>query len=145
MAAARQSAISLTPTLQLRLQLHIKPNASKSRIVALADDRIEVAILEAAREGEANKGVVKFISEVLGTRKSDATIVAGLKSRDKVVLIDGFGPATGNSNSKENEKEKGKAKAKAKVKGKVQDAEDQEAKNLIELAREKLLRYYEGS
>lgn len=48
------------------LQCHVKPGASKSRegVTALTDDAVEICVSARAREGEANKAVVKVLSEV---------------------------------------------------------------------------------
>lgn len=48
------------------LQCHVKPGASKSRegVTALTDDAIEICVAAQAREGEANKAVVKVLSDV---------------------------------------------------------------------------------
>ena len=48
------------------LQCHVKPGASKQRegITALTDNSIEVCVAAQAREGEANKAIVKVLSDV---------------------------------------------------------------------------------
>lgn len=54
------------PLGSLRLQCHVKPGASRVRegVLAVADDVIELCVAAQAREGEANKAVVKLLSEV---------------------------------------------------------------------------------
>lgn len=56
------------PLGSLRLQCHVKPGASRVRegVLAVADDVIELCVAAQAREGEANKAVVKLLSEVSG-------------------------------------------------------------------------------
>lgn len=48
------------------LQCHVKPGASKTRegVTGLTDDAIEICVAAQAREGEANKAVVKVLSDV---------------------------------------------------------------------------------
>ncbi|KAK1981530.1 hypothetical protein LZ30DRAFT_770742 [Colletotrichum cereale] len=75
----------------LYLQCHVKPGASRVRegVLAVADGAVELCVAAQAREGEANKAVIKLLSEpqVLGLPKSDLAISQGLKSRDKTVTI----------------------------------------------------------
>ncbi|KAK1948757.1 YggU-like protein [Colletotrichum sublineola] len=73
----------------LYLKCRVKPGASRMRegIVAVTDGAVELCVAAQAREGEANRAVIKLLSEVLGLAKSDLTISQGLKSRDKTVAI----------------------------------------------------------
>ncbi|SPO05215.1 related to DUF167 domain protein [Cephalotrichum gorgonifer] len=75
----------------LQLQCHVKPGASRVRegVLAVTDEVIELCVAAQAREGEANKAVVKLISEVLDTPKSEIQISRGMKSRDKTVVVSG--------------------------------------------------------
>lgn len=62
------AATKKEPLGSLRLQCHVKPGASRVRegVLAVADDVIELCVAAQAREGEANKAVVKLLSEVSG-------------------------------------------------------------------------------
>ncbi|KAK1572960.1 uncharacterized protein LY79DRAFT_569298 [Colletotrichum navitas] len=73
----------------LYLKCRVKPGASRVRegIVAVTDGGVELCVAAQAREGEANKAVIKLLSEILGLPKSDLTISQGLKSRDKTVAV----------------------------------------------------------
>ena len=55
-----------SPLGTLYLQCHVKPGASKVRegVTAVTDEVIELCVAAQAREGEANKAVVKVLSEV---------------------------------------------------------------------------------
>lgn len=55
-----------SPLGSLQLFCHVKPRASKVRegVVAVNDEVIELCVAAPAREGEANKAVVKLLSEV---------------------------------------------------------------------------------
>lgn len=50
----------------LYINCNVKPGASKSRegIARISDDAVEICVAAQAREGEANKAVVKVLSEV---------------------------------------------------------------------------------
>ncbi|KAL2129480.1 hypothetical protein VTI74DRAFT_7689 [Chaetomium olivicolor] len=75
----------------LYLHCNVKPGASKNRegVAAVDDEAVELCVAAQAREGEANKAVIKVLSEVLGLPKSDLQITQGLKSRTKTVAAVG--------------------------------------------------------
>lgn len=54
------------PLGSLRLQCHVKPGASAARegVLAVTNEAVELCVAAQAREGEANKAVVKLLSEV---------------------------------------------------------------------------------
>ncbi|KAK1638794.1 hypothetical protein BDP81DRAFT_422679 [Colletotrichum phormii] len=78
-----------SPLGTLYLQCHVKPGASRVRegVTAVTDATVELCVSAQAKEGEANKAVVKLLSGVLGVLKSDLAIIQGLKSRDKTVAL----------------------------------------------------------
>ncbi|KAL1839597.1 hypothetical protein VTJ49DRAFT_1340 [Mycothermus thermophilus] len=75
----------------LYLHCNVKPGASKNRegIASVGEEAVEICVAAQAREGEANKAVIKVLSEVLDLPKSDLQITHGLKSRNKTVAIVG--------------------------------------------------------
>ncbi|KEZ42866.1 Uncharacterized protein SAPIO_CDS5294 [Scedosporium apiospermum] len=79
------------PVGSLQLNCHVKPGASRVRegILSVSDEVIELCVSAQAREGEANKAVVKLFSEVLKKPKSEIQISHGMKSRDKTVVVSG--------------------------------------------------------
>lgn len=48
------------------IHCHVKPGASKQRegVTSLTDEAVEICVAAQAKEGEANKAVVKVLSEV---------------------------------------------------------------------------------
>ncbi|KAK4042945.1 hypothetical protein C8A01DRAFT_32888 [Parachaetomium inaequale] len=75
----------------LYMHCNVKPGASKDRegIASVDDEAVEICVAAQAREGEANKAVIKVLSEVLNLPKSDLQIAHGLKSRSKTVAAVG--------------------------------------------------------
>ncbi|KAK0611613.1 hypothetical protein B0T14DRAFT_441556 [Immersiella caudata] len=73
----------------LYINCSVKPGASKPRegIAGIREDAIDVYVAAQAREGEANKAVIKVLSEVLDLPKSDLTITQGLKSQNKTIAV----------------------------------------------------------
>lgn len=111
---AARAAITLSkgkgslPITTLHLRCRVKPGADKTRegVTGLADGGVQLCVAAAPREGEANKAVLKVLSEVrrpapglvganehahgsqaLRVPKSDLRVIQGLKSRDKIVEL----------------------------------------------------------
>ncbi|KAK3689791.1 hypothetical protein B0T22DRAFT_376339 [Podospora appendiculata] len=83
------AATKKSPHGTLYVRCHVKPGASKCRegVTAVNEDAVEVCVSAQAREGEANKALVKILSEVLDLPKSDLQIIQGPKSRQKTIAV----------------------------------------------------------
>lgn len=55
--------------------------------VKIQDDHIEIGIMAKPVKGEANLEIIKRIAKHFGISKSNVRIVAGEKSRDKIIEI----------------------------------------------------------
>ncbi len=55
--------------------------------IEVKDDHIEVGILVKPVKGEANKEIIKKIARHFGINSSNVRIVAGEKSRNKIIEI----------------------------------------------------------
>ena len=66
------------------------PRASKNALVAWHDGRLKIALAAPPVDGEANKTLVKFISEVLQVPKSSVSVTSGLTGRRKAVTVSGL-------------------------------------------------------
>ena len=53
----------------------------------IQDDHIEIGVMAKPVKGEANLEVIKKIAKHFGISKSNVRIVAGEKSRDKIIEI----------------------------------------------------------
>ncbi|KAK3376624.1 hypothetical protein B0T24DRAFT_223391 [Lasiosphaeria ovina] len=83
------SGTKKSPRATVYIQCNVKPGASKNRegVTAVGDDAVDICVAAQAREGEANKAVVKVLSEALNVPKSDLQITQGLKSRNKTIAL----------------------------------------------------------
>ena len=70
------------------LPIRCKPGAKSSRVTGVSEDQVEISIAAPPSGGEANSELVQFLAKSLGCRKSDMSLSAGHKSRDKVVRIE---------------------------------------------------------
>lgn len=64
-----------------------KPGAKLNSITAVSEEGVGVQISAPPTDGEANAELLKYLSKVLGVRKSDISLDKGGKSRNKIVLI----------------------------------------------------------
>ncbi|HDQ04560.1 MAG TPA: YggU family protein [Deltaproteobacteria bacterium] len=67
--------------------IHVTPNASRNQITGFQDGALKIKITAQAREGEANAACIKFLSKFLSLPKKQIQIIAGEKSRQKIILI----------------------------------------------------------
>ncbi len=65
----------------------MKPNAKSDSIGRSPECQIWVRIAEPAKEGKANSGLIRYLSEYLKISKSSITIKSGLSSRLKLLEI----------------------------------------------------------
>jgi uncharacterized protein (TIGR00251 family) len=72
----------------LILDLHIQPGASRTELVGKHGDRIKIRIREKAADGKANDALIEFLADHYRVARSKVRITAGLKSRQKRVVID---------------------------------------------------------
>lgn len=77
-------------TKETYLFVKIIPNASKSEIVGWENERLKVRIAAVPEKGEANKALIRFLSDKFLIAKSQITLVQGETSRLKKVHINGM-------------------------------------------------------
>lgn len=67
--------------------MRIVPNARRSEVVGVHGDAIKVKVQAPAMDGKANEALCDFLAEALAVPRRAVEIVAGQKSRDKLVAI----------------------------------------------------------
>lgn len=72
---------------KLILQVFAKPNAKKSAYIEIKNDAIHISLHAKPQQGEANKELIRFLSEWLSIAKSHIEIVKGESSKYKTVVI----------------------------------------------------------
>jgi uncharacterized protein (TIGR00251 family) len=74
------------------LNLRVSPGARRSSIEGpYGESALKLKVAAPPTGGEANAEAERFLAKLLGMPRSDATIVRGASSRDKVVLLRGVG------------------------------------------------------
>jgi uncharacterized protein (TIGR00251 family) len=67
------------------LAIRVVPNAKKNEILGAHGSAIRVKIAAPALDGKANAALLAFLAEQIGIPKNQVQLLAGEKSRDKVV------------------------------------------------------------
>ena len=73
----------------VRLRVRVQPRSSRTAIEVQPDGAIRVALSAPPVEGEANAALREAISRALRVAKSSVTVVSGLRSREKSLLVAG--------------------------------------------------------
>ena len=71
------------------LEVHVQPGARRSEFAGQHGSRIKIRLAAPASENRANDALVEFLAAHYGVPRRNVRIAAGLKSRDKRVLIEG--------------------------------------------------------
>jgi uncharacterized protein (TIGR00251 family) len=74
----------------LTVRLHVLPMAKHGELAGLHNGALKVKVMAPPVENAANRAVIDFFSELLGISKSNLKILAGNKSREKVLQIKGL-------------------------------------------------------
>lgn len=72
------------------LRVRVKPRSSKSRVLGLREDFVEVAVAAPPVDGEANQELVRTLSAHFGVARSNVRIVRGETAKLKCVQIIGL-------------------------------------------------------
>ena len=76
------------------VRLRVSPGAKTSAVKGLyGEDAIKISVAAPPVDGKANAEVERFVARLLGMAASDVAVVHGTSSRDKSVLVRGYGEA----------------------------------------------------
>ena len=71
------------------LEVHVQPGAKRSEFAGQHGERIKIRLAARALDNRANEALVEFLAEHYRVPKSRVRIAAGLRSRQKRVVIEG--------------------------------------------------------
>ena len=74
----------------ITLKIHLLPRASRNEICGLHGDAIKVKVTAPPVEGKANMALQRFIAKKLNLAASQIEIMAGQRSREKILRISGI-------------------------------------------------------
>jgi uncharacterized protein len=72
----------------LDVPLHVQPRAKRNQIAGYFNGALKLKIAAPPVDDAANRAVIEFFASLLNLPKSRLHIVAGAKSRDKVLRIE---------------------------------------------------------
>ena len=72
------------------LRFHIVPNAKIDKVAGEHDGAIKIKLRARAVEGQANAALRSFLTDQLNISQRAIILERGLRSRDKVIRIDGM-------------------------------------------------------
>ena len=76
-----------------RLRLRVTPGAGRSGIVGRHGDAWKVRVTAPPEDGRANEAVLRLLADALSLPRRSVSLVSGHTGRDKIVALDGVGPA----------------------------------------------------
>jgi uncharacterized protein len=76
-----------------RLRLRVSPGARRSEVVGRRGEAWKVRVAAAPERGAANEAVVDLLAAALAVDRGRMTLIAGRRSRDKIVEVHGLSPA----------------------------------------------------
>lgn len=69
------------------IEVHVQPKANRNEIVGVHDGNLKIRLTAPPTEGAANEECLRFLAKILQIPKSSLTIVQGLRSRKKTILV----------------------------------------------------------
>lgn len=66
--------------------IRAKPGAKRNGVLDIGET-VVVQIAEPPRDGKANAQLCEFFSSLLSVKKSQVSLTSGMKSKDKVVVV----------------------------------------------------------
>ncbi len=74
--------------MQKKISVAVKTGSKTEGYEILDDGTLKISIKERPVENKANEAVIRKISEIYGKPKNKITIKTGLKSKNKIVVIE---------------------------------------------------------
>ena len=75
----------------MKLALRVQPNARRTALLMrMSSGEWKVAVSAPPADGRANDAVVELVSDLLGVKRSQVTLVRGASARSKVVEVEGM-------------------------------------------------------
>ena len=71
----------------MKVSVFVKPNSKKGDLVEVAPEGLIVFLRAKAVDGAANQALIKVLARHFGVGKNCVTIVAGQRSRHKIVEV----------------------------------------------------------
>ena len=74
------------------ISLYIQPRSARNQIVGMHADSLKLKLTSPPVEGAANKSCCEYLAKIFRIAKSEAVLVSGERSRQKMILLQGLAP-----------------------------------------------------
>ena len=82
-------ALSREHHIAARIRVRLTPRAARDEIVGWQNDVLRVRVTAAPLDGRANGALERLLAKALGLPKTAVRVIAGERSREKTVAIEG--------------------------------------------------------
>jgi uncharacterized protein (TIGR00251 family) len=90
-----KTVLSLKTTMQgdgVSFAVRVTPRARRNSVDGIAGGVLKIHLTAPPDQGKANAALIEMLADLVGVRRSQVEILAGHKSRSKVVRIAGIKP-----------------------------------------------------
>jgi uncharacterized protein (TIGR00251 family) len=70
--------------------VHVQPRASRNELCGLQGEELKLRLTSPPVDDAANRLCIEFLAKLLGVAKSHVSIIAGTKSRHKIIRVTGI-------------------------------------------------------
>ncbi len=74
----------------MKVFLKTKPNSKQQKIEKIFENSFQIWVKEPAKQGKANKAVIKVLTDYFNVSKSSIRIISGIKYREKILEIKSY-------------------------------------------------------
>ena len=68
-------------------EIYVTPHASRAQINGIQDGALKIKVTAQPHEGAANAACVELLAKSLKLKKTQVEIIAGFKSRKKIIFV----------------------------------------------------------
>jgi hypothetical protein len=72
----------------MRVDIHVRPNASSTAVGGLHDGALVVRVVEPAEQGRATEAALRAVAEALTVPRRSVTLVRGATGRRKLIDVE---------------------------------------------------------
>ena len=70
-----------------RIRLRVRPRSKQNEILGVHGGALKIGVVAAPEKGRANRAVLKLLAETLDLAPTELTVISGMASQDKTVVV----------------------------------------------------------
>lgn len=79
----------MRPSDEARIQVRLRPRGHRDELIGIEEGVLQARVTAPPVDGKANKALCRLIAKRVGVAPSRVSVAGGIKSRDKVVRVEG--------------------------------------------------------